>query len=263
MTEEELVRANAAGVAEGLISPVRDFFEKLSGPFATEMGLSFGDWARFYRFKNAVKILAKAKQFCLDAGIDVQSVPPRLLLPILENGSVEDTDELQARWAALLANSADPNTTVTILPAFPEILKQLSSNDVKFLHFLYNTEALPKVASAPEVEPDFSIPRALISLGIYGQLAVAYGRATNQATQTGTSGFSINKAILPEFTLCLTNAMRLGLITTPLRADSPSGEASTHIRAQSETGYYMTALGYEFVKACTDPKESYSSASSA
>jgi hypothetical protein len=54
----------------------------------------------------------------------------------MQNASLEGDDNLQDKWAALLANAADP-TQATVLPAFPEILRQLSNHDARFLSRLY------------------------------------------------------------------------------------------------------------------------------
>ena len=43
--------------------------------------------------------------------------------------SVEDYESLQERWAALLANAADPKRDGQVLPSFVEILKELTPDE--------------------------------------------------------------------------------------------------------------------------------------
>lgn len=44
---------------------------------------------------------------------------------------------MQEKWAALLANAADPNAELSILPSFSEILKQLSAKEVAILESIF------------------------------------------------------------------------------------------------------------------------------
>src|SRR5581483_8633125 len=73
------------------------------------------------------------------AGKAPQPVPGRLLLPILEKGSLEEDGDLQQRWAALLANSAAQPENV--LPAFVSILAELSPVEAALLERLRRATA--------------------------------------------------------------------------------------------------------------------------
>ena len=52
--------------------------------------------------------------------------------------SLEDDDDMQARWAALLANAANPDQEVTVHPTFPGILKELGSAEARLLDAVVN-----------------------------------------------------------------------------------------------------------------------------
>jgi hypothetical protein len=68
-------------------------------------------------------------------GGEPQPVPGRLLMPILEKGSLEEDEELHQRWVNLLANAAlEPSR---ILPSFVTILGELSPVEVNLLWHLY------------------------------------------------------------------------------------------------------------------------------
>ena len=74
----------------------------ITGPLADEFGESLGVWARHDRYKLGIKMFQKTQRMLGEAGITPQAVSPRLFLPILENASIEDDEDLHSRWAALL-----------------------------------------------------------------------------------------------------------------------------------------------------------------
>ena len=88
------------------LEPVGDMLRKICGPLADEVGEGIGVVARHYRYKLAVEMYLKTVQMLKGAGIGPHAVPPRLFLPIVENASMQDDEDLHTRWAALLANAA-------------------------------------------------------------------------------------------------------------------------------------------------------------
>jgi hypothetical protein len=127
-----------AKVAAELVGPLKNTLEKLTGPWATEIGLSFGDSARKYRFEHAVKLFKKVERMAADAGLELKPVAPRLLFPILESATIEDDEDMHTRWAALLTNASVAECSAQILPGFPEILKQLTPAEARFLDTAYD-----------------------------------------------------------------------------------------------------------------------------
>ena len=134
MTDEQ----NAAlvikeGVAQ-LFRPFQYLLERLLGPAATEVGLSFGDSLRVWRLRRQIHLLEKVKK--MTDGRNIKTIAPRLFFPILEAASIETDDDMQSRWAALLANEAINSDSVH--PSFLEILKQLAPADARLLDKLYD-----------------------------------------------------------------------------------------------------------------------------
>jgi hypothetical protein len=86
-----------------IIDKAADLLHKLAGPMAEEFGALFGDKVRVYRVKNLVATIQKTERILRDAGLPANAVPSRLLLPIVENSSVEDNETLQEMWAGLLS----------------------------------------------------------------------------------------------------------------------------------------------------------------
>ena len=68
----------------------------------------------------------------------MRTVPPKIALPIIENASLEENDELQDLWAYFIASSVDPNFDGTLRAAFIDIIKQLEVIDVHILNFIYD-----------------------------------------------------------------------------------------------------------------------------
>src|SRR5207302_952664 len=83
-----------------------------------------------------LSMLQKTERMLKDAGISPKAVPPRLFLPILENGSVEDDEDLNSRWAALLTNAA--MSPGSVHPSYIEILRQLTPQEATLLDKLYD-----------------------------------------------------------------------------------------------------------------------------
>ena len=115
----------------GLLDKAADLLHKLAGPMAEEFGAMLGDKVRVYRVKNMVATMQKTERILRDAGLSPNAVPPRLLLPIIENSSIEDNESLQDMWAGLLATASQQKDSVS--PSFIETLKQLTPDEARHL----------------------------------------------------------------------------------------------------------------------------------
>lgn len=99
------------------------------------------DKLKYARWERQQRLTERAKQFIEEKGIkdNLRIVPPKIALPIVENASLEENDELQDLWARFIASAVDPNFDGTLRSAFIDIIKQLEVNDVHILNFIYNT----------------------------------------------------------------------------------------------------------------------------
>jgi hypothetical protein len=139
-------------IAKQTLEPVGDLVKRIAGPLADEIGESLAVVARPYRIMLSVKMFQKTQRMLKEAGISPHAVPPRLFLPILENASIQDDEDLHTRWAALLANAAaSPNF---VHPSYIEILKQLAPEDAILLDKLYDYCNLKKTSRVTRwIEP--------------------------------------------------------------------------------------------------------------
>jgi hypothetical protein len=119
----------------GLIAPFAKLLNDLLGPGAEEFGLAIKDQVQFFRLERYRRLMERSQQMFESAHKKPDPIPLRLLLPILENGSLEEDDELQDRWAALLVNSSGENR---LIPGAADILKQLSPYEVLVLQMCYD-----------------------------------------------------------------------------------------------------------------------------
>ncbi|GGW50197.1 Abi-alpha family protein [Arenibacter certesii] len=114
------------------IELAKDFLDKLIMPAVEETGLLMKEKVTFWKFKNQVKILNKAKEYCDKHGIEPKTISFKLLVPLLETSALEEDEILQNKWAILLSNMVDSNQNIEN-HVFPYILGQLSTNEFLLL----------------------------------------------------------------------------------------------------------------------------------
>jgi hypothetical protein len=134
----ELIKAGTEAIVEGAMKPVSDLIQAIFGPAAEEVGLALKESVQRIRHRRRLRLLGRTQEFLRRARIEPQQVSLKLLGSIIENGSNEEDDDLQDRWASLLANAAHNTTENEVLPSYTIILKELTSRDVNFFDALFN-----------------------------------------------------------------------------------------------------------------------------
>jgi hypothetical protein len=86
-------------------------------------------------FERRVGLWERVRQFCADRGIPgpTRKIPLNIGLPLLENATLEEDDDLQDVWARLLVNSADASSGIEPRRAFGSVLAEMSAFDVQNL----------------------------------------------------------------------------------------------------------------------------------
>jgi hypothetical protein len=105
---DELVQA-AKAAAE--LEPAVEAFAEATGalePVRESTGW-LGDVIRYRREAHLAKVLMKAAEKVKASGLPAHAVRDKLLRAVVEDGSMEDDEGMQERWAALLANAATDN----------------------------------------------------------------------------------------------------------------------------------------------------------
>jgi hypothetical protein len=134
---QEVAKATKAGIEA--TAKLGGFVSKIIGePTETVVGI-LTDKLKFMRWERQMRLTERAKEIIESKNIEgeLKTVPPKIALPIIENASLEENDELQDLWACLIASAVDPNFDGTLRTAFIDIIKQLEVNDVHILNFIY------------------------------------------------------------------------------------------------------------------------------
>lgn len=116
-----------------------------------QLGEIFGDNVRIWRYKRAIKHLLDVKAYHKKVGIQVKQIPLKVLLPLLENASLEEDENLQEKWTALLANAIDFENNLELHNIFVELLRQLSPVEVKVLDYMFDEGTTNKNKRVPKV----------------------------------------------------------------------------------------------------------------
>jgi Abortive infection alpha len=105
------------------------------------IGLSYADVKGLIaeeRERIVQQVWERAQEMLREAGIEPGPVPMKTLIPLLQYASLEDEGCLQERWAALLANAANPVQDPGKRVIHVSLLKELSAIEVRFLDTLYD-----------------------------------------------------------------------------------------------------------------------------
>jgi hypothetical protein len=110
-------------------------------PFTEKRGLK-GDQIRLQREEVLIEIAKRARMRAAVEQIDVQPVPLKVLIPLLEKASNEELDSpLLDWWANLLVTEATPGATSR--PYFADLMSRLGPREARLLERLWNLFPLP------------------------------------------------------------------------------------------------------------------------
>jgi len=137
--------AKTSGKLVEATEKVGGFISKIIGGASTQVGGILEDWAKFYRYKNLLRIADKVEAIHAQRKIEGKTIPlpPRTAIPMLESASLEDDEILQKVWAQLIANSTDPNFKESFHPGYIEIIRQMSPNEAIILDAFLKIKSFP------------------------------------------------------------------------------------------------------------------------
>jgi nitroreductase len=198
--EKELAKIGA----EAVLKPFATLIERLFGGFVDEVGGMWQESLRVRRLARRVRLYEKLKRRIAALGVDPQEIPEKIWMPALQAVSSEDDETLQDKWAGLLATAANPETAGTVLPAFAEVLRQLSPEEARFLDAIYSdiVRKVSQYKSMPDEQRPDKHPAKYV--GTFDDLFALSARSTRQEPD------------LPfRFSVVLANLVRLGFIREP------------------------------------------------
>jgi hypothetical protein len=165
---------DAAREAGGFISRF------VAGPLEQGIGI-FEDRLRYMRWERQLRLMRRAEDMLRQLGLSAPSrpVPLKLAIPLLQSASLEEDDDLQDRWAALLVNAGNTSFGTEIRRAHLDILEQITALEAHVLDVIYSlpfetaqiagviTAALPASAQIAEAAADkFVDPSEEVMLAI-------------------------------------------------------------------------------------------------
>ena len=199
-----------------LAETVRKFIAPFTDPVFSELGAYVADKIKFMRFNNCVNVLIKAQEILKERGINPRPVDPKVIIPLLENASLESDESMVDKWAKLLAAAS---TDSNITPAFPAILAQLATREANILEWLYDEQQ--RLCSSM----DNYVPAE--GIVIIRQIKDQFGLTQDESE------------------IIIDNLLRLRLIKT-----SGIFDTSNPILIRSAAEVSFTTLGAAFIRAC-------------
>jgi hypothetical protein len=227
--------------------------QDLAGPAAGEMFDMLGDALHPLRTARQLTVLEKTAQLIRRGGCRPVAVPANILLPILDHVSREDNEQLQAAWAALLANAARQEEGVAVTPVFVEILKQLSPKEAIFLLRLHDYVEKEYGSEPDDLE---LLAAQSILLGTDVDLLIKYLQlGLGRPKESREQALKNIPGDLRDFMVILDNLERLNLVSYRLDTEAPGWGSPGDVKGIDPVRiYHLTMLGYQFIQACRLPQ---------
>lgn len=99
------------------------------------IGLIGGDWLKYWRWNNLLKIVNKFRLKCEAEGFTPRKVAPKFLYQFFEVASREDDEILQELWANLLYSESKNSGSISLKSM--QILKYMTGEDAKLLNKMF------------------------------------------------------------------------------------------------------------------------------
>ena len=115
---------------------IEGFLKSVCVPALDEIGYLLRDNVRHWRLNNILRIIEKSqgKFHFENEELKIQA-HPRVALAIIENGSLNDNDEIQEMWAGLFASSCTKDGQEDENLIFVNLLKQLTIAEARILKY--------------------------------------------------------------------------------------------------------------------------------
>lgn len=198
--------AKATGKSLDIVKAGGEFVRDIFGESFRQFGGAVGDWARYFRYKNFLRIADRVNEIHAARRLHGKAtpIPPQYTLPILEGASLENEESLQKLWAGLIANASDPGYKLNLKKVYIEILRGLEPLDAEVLKLLSgfgiqegNSEQNGAYLNAEEVANRLGtdteeIKISLQTLARYGCIIDSWSGQTWEDVDKGYSGFRVN-----------------------------------------------------------------------
>lgn len=218
--------------------------------FLTPGAKSIGE-AALERGQNVAKA---AVQFLKNVGREPQPVEPKVLVPLVQAAALETDEALADKWAALLANAADPASTLIITPIYVDILRQLTPQEANLLTFLLsetNEQHGPDNPKHSIEQRETLRKKDTISCMLHLDRVLYKSSPDKQAP----TGIWPTEELQQRFDAMIDNLLRQGIITQAVEQPDKKSINPPHpngVRPRRKAVFF-TSLGYDFLRACMPP----------
>lgn len=197
-----------------------EYLDVIMKPALSEVGGIIADQVKYWRFKNQIKILVKARLLQEKYNITPKIIPVKTIASILEYSSLEENETLQDMWSGLLASASNSMSIYDIHLILSSILKELSYHDALVIKYMWRIDrnALSNNQDVPSFKGD-----------LYTQMLKELKQNENTSYLEELDNTEINSIIID-------NLLRLNLI----KNDAPFG------------GYnlFLSDLGRRLIDEC-------------
>jgi hypothetical protein len=200
----------------------RELGHFIRGPASELVGM-LEDHLKVVRFERLVRLWARVRNILTEKGMDgpTRRIALNIGIPLLENATLEEDDDLQEVWARLLVNGGDANSGIELRRAFVSVLAEMSARDVRNL---------------AQIELAVKLNAESASTGVWTyelpERAIPFVNGDRDRHEREPS---------PEVEISLSNLDRLGCIITSLQ--TPLGPGYQQVN--------LTPFGRALIEACT------------
>ncbi|HYX71856.1 MAG TPA: Abi-alpha family protein, partial [Nitrososphaera sp.] len=108
------------------VDVAKDYADSIvKGPLS-ELGSILSDTVGYWRLKNQVGLILKAKKWLEGKGVAPNKLLPDIFVPLLNDGGNVEDETLSDMFASLLACHLDPGQQSLVHPSYSKVLAQLS-----------------------------------------------------------------------------------------------------------------------------------------
>lgn len=129
--------SSLTNLPKGLLDKCESLFRSLLGEATHEVGGIIADQVRYARLRNQLKILSKTDALIKNSSYNVRPVDLKVLVPLIETCSLEEDENIQDRWASMLANLATLDSDSFFNNNCVEVFGRLSPDEIAILDFCY------------------------------------------------------------------------------------------------------------------------------
>jgi hypothetical protein len=118
------------------LEAAKDYADAIVKPPLHQLGGILSDTVGYWRLKNRVRVLLRAKAYCDEQGVSPAKLLPDVFVPLIDEAGNTEDESLSDMFARLLATHLDASQSGKVHPAFAKTLGQLTALDARVLRVI-------------------------------------------------------------------------------------------------------------------------------